>query len=435
MKNLNLRFLKHSSFLLIGFFCLKSFAQEYTPSVNTTAPTTNSASPYAAPPSTSLTSPPPALTPTPAPTPDPFGQMFTQINNSLSQIASIEQQILNASGNKSFYNGFSMNFLSTPVSPFRVDAQDLNAAASSYALNAAPTPSSQPIPTLIPSNLAAKSLVTLTAASPVVQTVGTIISTQIPGTSVDTSAAQLPQVVTTTTSINPYTVSGGTVNSQSLEPGQEAINPSSVAMLDVSNLKNPSNNMTAAQQLIGLLSGTYDPQPVFTQNEQKQTVAAQTPADSYSYYIFSLNRLAAISGAVTATLNDILKRNSATISPSQAGLGSDFSQWLQINHPDMVSAQNVSRAVIEEYIATRRLNPNWYTALQGASSIKLQREQLYLEADMLHEIYMMRQQQEQTNLLLTLSLAAQTASSKESLYQITNGQIQGQAATAKFVKK
>ncbi len=159
---------------------------------------------------------------------------------------------------------------------------------------------------------------------------------------------------------------------------------------------------------------------------------AKNPAEVY---------MALVSGALTPVAfpdnptSDFMMRLRRLIANQTAGvyaLQNIFARTQPLNHfdanilkqinsnfPDASKAAPTNARELEKFMATRRLDPasGWYQHLQAASPTELQREQLYLEAEMLYELQQIHESEEQNQLLLAVNLLSQNYTSRVTLNQ------------------
>ncbi|MCD6047403.1 MAG: hypothetical protein K0S08_1050 [Gammaproteobacteria bacterium] len=150
-----------------------------------------------------------------------------------------------------------------------------------------------------------------------------------------------------------------------------------------------------AQVYISLVSGALTPAP--------------TPDATDDAYLAQVRRIAAAQTAGVYALQKIFER-SKPIDQNDA-----IMQQLGKNMP--ASATPQSPREIEKFMATRRLDPQsgWYQHLQQASPVELQREQLYLQAEMLYELHQIHETEERNQLLLAINLLTQNYTNRLNL--------------------
>jgi hypothetical protein len=150
-----------------------------------------------------------------------------------------------------------------------------------------------------------------------------------------------------------------------------------------------------AQVYISLVSGALTPAP--------------TPDATDGAYLAQIRRIAAAQTAGVYALQKIFER-SKPIDQNDA-----IMQQLGKNMPSSATPQ--SPREIEKFMATRRLDPQsgWYQHLQQASPVELQREQLYLQAEMLYELHQIHETEERNQLLLAINLLTQNYTNRLNL--------------------
>jgi hypothetical protein len=168
--------------------------------------------------------------------------------------------------------------------------------------------------------------------------------------------------------------------------------------------QNPFGKYLAYQQnpgevYISLVSGGLTPPP---------SVEQPNPD-----YLPQVRRLAAIQTGGVYALQNIFNRSM----PIEDAGSNPLVQTLQ-GYPDANHIPKTPRD-LEKFMATRRLDPQsgWYQHLQQASPMELQREQIYLQAEMLYELYQVHQTEEQNQMLLALSLLSQNYNNRITLNQ------------------
>jgi hypothetical protein len=74
-----------------------------------------------------------------------------------------------------------------------------------------------------------------------------------------------------------------------------------------------------------------------------------------------------------------------------------------------ITSSPTSKRDFEDIMATHRLDPNngWFNHVQQATPLDLQRQQLYLQAEMLYELHQIHKEEENNKMLLALSLLSQ----------------------------
>jgi hypothetical protein len=184
--------------------------------------------------------------------------------------------------------------------------------------------------------------------------------------------------------------------------------------LDELDLDTPTYQSLAdyAMQFILFVSGEANPEASMNYEDIAKS-ASKTVEEIYNIdevrdYRLKLRKYIA---AKATGLNNLLDMYYQRVPIASLGLEAGIPQAKNKIHP------NASLAQVEEYNATRRLDPSWYEEMAKAPPATIQREFLFLMAEMRHEQYLQRKQNEQ--LLATLSVMlmqqADQASSLEPL--------------------
>lgn len=141
-----------------------------------------------------------------------------------------------------------------------------------------------------------------------------------------------------------------------------------------------------------------------------------TPPSPAADFPVQIRRIAAIQTAGVNALQEIFNRSKPVISDTDAA---NLKETLNKLGDTSLKDNPVTPRDFERIMATHRLDPNngWYAHLQQASPTELQREQLYLQAEMLYELYQIRQEEEQNKMLLAVSLLSQNYNARTGLNQ------------------
>lgn len=147
-----------------------------------------------------------------------------------------------------------------------------------------------------------------------------------------------------------------------------------------------------AQIYISLVDGSLTPVPLPT-----------TATDDFS---MQLRRIAAIQTAGVNALQSIFDRSKPVLNDNDA---SSMQSTLKALGDNSLSTAPTSKRDFEKIMATHRLDPNnqWFVHVQQASPEELQRQQLYVQAEMLYELHEIRKEEEQNKMLLAIALLAQ----------------------------
>ena len=163
---------------------------------------------------------------------------------------------------------------------------------------------------------------------------------------------------------------------------------------------NHSSTSNPASMYISLVDGALTPVPL--------------PSSTGDDFNMQLRRIAAIQTAGVNALQQIFDRSKPVFNSTDAD---NMKNTLKALGDTSIMDSPKSQRNFEEIMATHRLNPNntWYSHLQQANPVELQRQQLYLQAEMLYEMHQLRKEEEQNKLLLAINLLAQNYQSRQLL--------------------
>lgn len=318
---------------------------------------------------------------------------------------------VSAPGSNNTYSGFSYNMLlNSNVTPYRDTSQDLNALLEGNALVSQTTASNNKSAFqgyVVPYAPAISGATQISAANTTLQALAITM-----GLSGNYSAV-------TTQSATDYAVSAATTSNSALLWGTAASNQSSSTATPGLTLNN--NVLTVAQGALGdfNVESILTPNNYSQSNVQKYLALVEGSAapvqgmltlnnfnnntTNFNNYQLLVNREAAVQTAATDILQKIALSNAPMTGTTTASLGQDF-----VNTGMIPSVNNVER-----FMASRRLDPQtqWPYRVAQASSLELQRESLYLQAESLYELYQLHQTEQQNSLLLAMLLLEQTRSS------------------------
>lgn len=321
-----------------------------------------------------------------------------------------------AAPSQSLYNGYSPPVLQAPdVSPYGiVGAQDVYPLMTGYGLMQ-PTNDvlsiNAPFIVNTPGKGLSKNQPNIIATTPTQLLVGSML-TGIPGDSSIASYLQQmdsafeSQNISSNTSFNN---ASSIVDNYNQNTATYTMTPNFILPYDASSLfhyqassggqKNDpiAYQVNPAEVYMSLVSGILTPQAA-PEN--------MTEADREVYNI-KLRRIVATQTAGLHALEKIYKRSMPLSGFDTLLLQSLNNQTPATNPKEMPAPPNaMSARDLEKFMATRRLDPKsgWYKHLQESSPVELQREQLYLQAEMLYELYQVHQTEEENQLLLAVNL-------------------------------
>lgn len=325
---------------------------------------------------------------------------------------------------KTTYDGYSLPLPSQPevanALPYGVvTTQDLYPLITGYSLTQPPAPAgtagSYDGTFILESSPATVYHPNFAASEPLYLALGSMLTT-IPGSKIDSYYQGLP--------------SKAFVDLSDLSSLQPAMNN----QLTFANTPNQTNNvynidsLFAAPYSAGSLFH-YVPANLLANSPFKQYLAyQQNPGEVYislvsgaltpppateqsnSAYLPQIRRIAAAQTAGVYALQEIFNRSKPVDSSNT------LLQQLGKNLPDN-NHQPKNEREIEKFMATRRLDPQngWYQHLQQASPVELQREQLYLQAEMLYELQQVHETEEKNEMLLAINLLTQNYNNRMTL--------------------
>lgn len=147
-----------------------------------------------------------------------------------------------------------------------------------------------------------------------------------------------------------------------------------------------------AQIYIALVDGSLTPVPL-----------PSTVSDDFS---MQLRRIAATQTAGINALQEIFDRSKPVLTDNEAD---SMKNTLKSLGDNSITAAPTSPRDFEKMMATHRMDPNngWFAHVEQATPVELQRQALYLQAEMLYEMYQVHKEEEQNKMLLAVSLLAQ----------------------------
>lgn len=181
-----------------------------------------------------------------------------------------------------------------------------------------------------------------------------------------------------------------------------AYNAQTIMYPNVNNYKSIATSQaqgSKVQQYLGLVTGSTAPPTGMLLSTQ---FGGANAVQNFNTYQLMVTREAAVQTAAAEVLQQFALNN-APLSIEASALGDAF-----------VSTKMVpSINTVEQFMASRRLNPNsgWYYRVAQGSSLELQRESLYLQAENLYEMNQVHQELQKQSMLLSMMLIEQTRSS------------------------
>jgi len=347
------------------------------------------------------------------------GGLISAINHAFAQQAPQPQPPQN------LYAGYSLTLLSKApqISPYgNLSAQDVYPLITGNALTTViDKQSASDAPFII--NAAAPFKPAIIANTQSQLTVGSMLL-NIPANQINNYLQQEDAAfeAPTTTSGTPLNGNSSIANISDPKTNINTITQSFAAPYEASSLfhytlppSNPNNNNPAAytanpgQVYMSLVSGALSPTPSPDSNSMTAT------------YMIKLRQIAAAQTAGVYALQQIYDRSMPLKGIDGTRLNNMMQndlKWAAGSNNKPVPTPNNQRD-FDELMATRRLDPNsgWYQHIQAASPVELQREQLYLQAEMLYEMHQIEVNEEQNKLLLAINLLMQNYNNRATLNQ------------------